>query len=97
MGEEAKRDIVDVMVLRLEGKRMSACISLVKPSHHQRFSFKKNCKRERGIPCSNFILLFSFLKGGTDNLTLNDVGFVISEEVLASGPGARLDRSRAFV
>ena len=40
-GEEAKRDIVDVMVLRLEGKRMSACISLVKPSHYQRFSFKK--------------------------------------------------------
>ena len=78
-------------------REMSACISLVKPSHHQRFSFKKDCKRERGIPCSNFILLFSFLKGGTDNLTLNDVGFVISEEVLASGPGARLDRSRAFV
>ena len=55
------REIVDVMVLRLEGKLMSACISLIKPSHHQRFPFKKNCKRDKHIPFSNFFLLFSFL------------------------------------
>ena len=29
-------------------------------------------------------------------LTVNDVGFVISEEDLASGPGTSLDHSRAF-
>ena len=28
---------------------------------------------------------------------VNSVGFVISEEDLASGPGTRLDHSRAFV
>jgi len=28
---------------------------------------------------------------------VNDVGFKISEEDLASGPGIRLDHSRAFV
>ena len=28
---------------------------------------------------------------------VNDVGFVISKEDLASGPGTRLDHSRAFV
>ena len=28
---------------------------------------------------------------------VNDVGFMISEEDLASGPGTRLDHSRAFV
>ena len=28
---------------------------------------------------------------------VNEVGFVISEEDLASGPGTRLDHSRAFV
>ena len=28
---------------------------------------------------------------------MNDVGFIISEEDLASGPGTRLDHSRAFV